>query len=210
MGQSETLSFFRVKILLKSILEKTKISFDLPPVSYSPTLPYEPCLNDEERYNFFLADCDSIIQDLRSIEWTGLFSCKKVDQCVDIFYDVVENILNKNVPQSRSKRNLKLPWHSNNVHVLKNRSNLAAKKLKQSKIRCLTNPLIDECACENLRGEFVAARSELQFVSKKNYNAYCENVEKSIKSDPKAFFKFVDLNRTRCGFHTITTDQQHF
>jgi hypothetical protein len=44
---------------------------------------------------------------------------------------------------------------------------LAAKKFKHSEIRCLTNPHINECACENLRGEFVAARSELQFVSKK-------------------------------------------
>jgi hypothetical protein len=94
-----------------------------------------------------------------------------------------------------------------NAHVLKNRSNLAAKKLKQSEIRCLTNPLIDECACENLRDEFVAARSELQFVSKKAYHAYYENVEKSIKSDPKAFFKFVDLKKKRVGLPSVMKDE---
>jgi hypothetical protein len=132
---------------------------------------YEPCLDDEERYNFFLADCDSIIQDLRSIEWTGLFSCKKVDQCVDIFYDVIEIFFNKNVPQSRSKRNSKLPWHSKNVHVLKNRSNLAAKKLKQSEICCLTNPLIDECTlkipmliCVQTSTQICVGPSEHKFV----------------------------------------------
>jgi hypothetical protein len=59
------------------------------------------------------------------------------------------------------------------------------------------------CACENLRAEFVAARSELQLVSKKTYNAYCENVEKFIKSDPKAFFKFVDLKKNRVGLPSV-------
>jgi hypothetical protein len=54
-----------------------------------------------------------------------------------------------------------------------------------------------------LRAEFVAARSELQFVSKKTYNAYFENVEKYIKSDPKAFFKFVDLKKNRVGLPSV-------
>jgi hypothetical protein len=56
---------------------------------------YEPCSVDVERYRFANADCESISQDLNSIDWTSLFSCKKVDQCVDLFYDVIWRCFDK-------------------------------------------------------------------------------------------------------------------
>jgi hypothetical protein len=50
---------------------------------------YEPCSVDKERYKFAGADCESICRDLDLIDWAALFSLKKVDQCVDLFYEAV-------------------------------------------------------------------------------------------------------------------------
>jgi hypothetical protein len=41
-------------------------------------------------------------------------------------------VLKKNVPRSKAKQNKKIPWDFEALHILKNKSNSAAKKMKQS------------------------------------------------------------------------------
>lgn len=164
---------------------------------------YEPCSLDVERYKFACADCESISQELNLIDWAGLFSCKKVDQCVDLFYDVVWSCFDRHVPKSRASRNATFPWDSKCLRVLKNKSNSAAKKMKRSESACLLNPNIDNCECERLRTEFSAARSEYQLVFHSEYDDFRKGVEDSIKSDPKTFFQYVNLKKNRIGFPSV-------
>jgi hypothetical protein len=65
---------------------------------------FEPCSVDVEHYRFASADCETISQDLNSIDWKSLFSCKKVDQCVDLFYDVIWRHFDRHIPKSRANR----------------------------------------------------------------------------------------------------------
>jgi hypothetical protein len=112
--------------------------------------------------------------------------------------------LEKNVPRSKAKQNKKIPWNSKALHILKNKSNSAAKKMKQSEALCLSDPGINECNCERLRNEFDVARSEYKLVSRNSYEHYRENLESSIKTNTKAFFKYVDLKKNRVGLPSVT------
>jgi hypothetical protein len=156
---------------------------------------FEPCPDDVEGYKFASADSESISQELNSIGWASLFSCKRVDICVDLFYDVVWRCFDRHVPKSRSRCNITLPWDSKCLRILKNKSNSTAKKMKRSESQCLSNPSIDDCECESLRTAFCTARSEYQSAFHDAYDDYRKRIESSIKIDPKTFFKYVNLKK---------------
>jgi hypothetical protein len=127
----------------------------------------------------------------------------KVDQCVDLFYDVIWRCFDRHVPKSRANRTGSLPWDSKGLRVLKNKANSTAKKMKQCESRCLSNPNINNCECEQFRSEFNAARSEYQHVFNSEYDDYRKEIEGSIKTDPKTFFKYVNLKKNRVGLPSV-------
>jgi hypothetical protein len=47
--------------------------------------------------------------------------------------------------------------------------------------------------CDRLREDFVSARSDYQLIHRGAYDDYREKTERSIKKDPKKFFRYVDL-----------------
>jgi hypothetical protein len=67
--------------------------------------------------------------------------------------------------------------------TLKNKANKAAKKIKISESRCMSNG--DDCGCGRLREDLL------------------EKTERSIKKDPKTFFRFVDLKQKRVGYPSV-------
>jgi hypothetical protein len=129
----------------------------------------------------------SICRDLNLIDWAALFSLKKVYQFVDLFYEAVWQCFDSHVPQLRVNNNVTFPWDSECLHVLKNRSTEAAKKMKRS----LSNLNIDNCDGERLRTKFSAGRSEYQSVFNSDYGDFRKGVEAAIKTDPKSFFQYV-------------------
>jgi hypothetical protein len=166
-------------------------------------LRFEPCPDETERYKFACADFDSICEELNTIQWSGLFSCKSVDQCVNLFYDLVWRCFDRHVPKLRSNLNVAAPWDSKCLHSLKNKANSAAKKMKQSERHCLLNSSVNECECENLKAAFATARSEYQTAFNNAYDNYRIGIEESIKNDPKIFFKYVNLKKNRVGFPSV-------
>jgi hypothetical protein len=44
---------------------------------------------NERRLRFRAADCEVITDKLGLVDWHGLFSCRGVDLCVDLFFDVI-------------------------------------------------------------------------------------------------------------------------
>jgi hypothetical protein len=50
----------------------------------------------------------------------------------------------------------KLPWITGELSCLKNKKTKAAKRLKASEKQGLEDETIDDCECEQLRGEFLS------------------------------------------------------
>jgi hypothetical protein len=50
---------------------------------------FEAMESGVKRYRVKLADCTAIVDELDAVDWCSLFSGRRVDQCVDLFYVTV-------------------------------------------------------------------------------------------------------------------------
>jgi hypothetical protein len=165
---------------------------------------FEPVPIDDSKLHFSKAHCEVIIiNELDSIDLISIFAWKRVDDCVDLFYEIVFDCFDHNVPRYRLRGGDWLPWESKRSRTLKNKANKAAKKLKPSESLCMSNEDIDDCECERLREDFVSARSDCQLIPRGAYDAYREKTERSIKKDPKTFFRYVDLKKRESATHLL-------
>jgi hypothetical protein len=51
-----------------------------------------------KRYRFKLVDCVAIVDEFDAVDWCSLFSSRGVDQCVDLFYEVVWSCFERHLP----------------------------------------------------------------------------------------------------------------
>jgi hypothetical protein len=73
----------------------------------------------------------------------------------------------------------KSPLVTKNLNGLKNKTTKAAKKMKESERRCMDDD-ISECGCKRLRA-----------------------IEEEIKTDPRRFFRYVDLKKKRVDYQSV-------
>jgi hypothetical protein len=86
-----------------------------------------------ERFKFGATDCETIIiKELGSIDWHGIFSRKSVNQCTDLFYDVIWSCFGSFVPKTAPHCVQKYPWVTKELNGLKSRKTRAAKKMKKA------------------------------------------------------------------------------
>jgi hypothetical protein len=97
----------------------------------------------------------------------------------------------------------KLPWITGELSCLKNKETKAAKRLIASEKRCLEYEKIDDCECEQLRGEFLSLKEQYQLLHGWAYDDYHVGIKKAIKSDPKTFFGYVDLKKKHVGYPSV-------
>jgi hypothetical protein len=80
---------------------------------------------------------------------------------------------------------------------LKNNKAKVPKKSKYSEKRCLKDDAINNCEYERLREKFVSLREKYQ---QQHYHA---RIEEAIKTDPKTFFRYVDLKKKCVANHQL-------
>jgi hypothetical protein len=85
-----------------------------------------------ERFKFSAADCEAKIQELGSVDWHNIFSRKSVDQCTDLFYDVIWSCFGSFVPKTSPHCVQKFSWVTKEPKGLKNRATRAAKRMKKA------------------------------------------------------------------------------
>jgi hypothetical protein len=85
-----------------------------------------------ERFKFSAADCEAKIQELGSVDWHNIFSRKSLDQCTDLFYDVICSCFVSLVPKTSPHCVQKFPWVTKELNGLKNRATTAAKRMKKA------------------------------------------------------------------------------
>jgi hypothetical protein len=78
-------------------------------------------------YRFILADCTAIVDELDVVDWCSLFSGRGVDQCVDLFYEMVWSCFERHVLTRYSGCEQKLPWMTRELTSLKNKSKASKK-----------------------------------------------------------------------------------
>jgi hypothetical protein len=64
---------------------------------------FEAMIMDKRRFRFRAADCEAITDELSLVDWHCLFSRKRVDLCIDLFYDIIWSCFEKFVPKTSTR-----------------------------------------------------------------------------------------------------------
>ena len=129
--------------------------------------------------NFYKADYTSIKSELSDIDWCKLLSDKQLDECMDIFYNKINNCVVKYVPFTVKNRNSYPTWYNAKLIKLIEQKMLAHKTWKHS---------------NNIRdyNEFKRIRAMVMRKSKYLYKEYITNVEFNIFKNVKCFWNHVN------------------
>ncbi|CAH2084216.1 unnamed protein product [Euphydryas editha] len=144
-----------------------------------------PCLQSKchPRYNYFKADYELIVNELKSIDWFSKFSaCNNVNAMVAIFYNRLFNVIEKFVPL-RKLHNARYPvWFSKNLIRL-----LAEKDKIRAKFNKYKNP--------RDKLEFKILRKRCHKLLSNCYAEYISRTQNNIRIKPRAFWSFIKDKR---------------
>lgn len=185
------------KILDLVLVDSLECTVAEAPKCLSKIDPYHPPLEIQLRYssqnflklhkasrlNFKKADYSSIKEDLGNTNWEDLFSdIDDPDTLVEIFYNVVNQTIERNVPRFFVHTNSHPPWFSNGLIRLIREKNKYRKRYNKYK-----NPM-DKIA-------FKSCSKQCDELSKECYKTYINRIEKHISANPKSFWTFIKNKR---------------
>ncbi|KAF9824369.1 hypothetical protein SFRURICE_002031 [Spodoptera frugiperda] len=139
--------------------------------------------------NYYKADYEAINRDLELIDWHDEFSlCSNVNDRLDKFYNIIDNIIKQHVPYTESKRGKYPPWYSLQLKKL-----LKQKQKFQQRIKAHNNPLD--------RVEFNYLRKDCKILTRLCYRNYITEIETKIKGHPKFFWTHIkNLRKTSSSY----------
>ncbi|KAG5896614.1 hypothetical protein JTB14_009525 [Gonioctena quinquepunctata] len=133
-------------------------------------------------YDFKGADFDGILTCLESMDWDLILSNKSLDEMVNIFYDALYSLFDVFVPKKKYSSGKFPIWFSPELKNLIFEKKTAHKKYKSWKSE------------RNFR-VFCELRSRCKILSKECYNTYLIDCQRSIHTNPRFFWKFVNSKR---------------
>ena len=139
--------------------------------------------NHEPRYKFHKANYCNIVQELKEILWCEKLSqCSDVNAMVELFYDILNKIIVKHVPKSKSAGHKYPAWYSTElIRVLREKNKY---RIRYSKFK---NPL------DNISYRLLKDRALK--LTRSDYKNYITSIESSITSNPKLFWSYLKQKR---------------
>ena len=143
--------------------------------------------SSQKRWNFRRADFPNLYRHLDEISWSFLENVKDVNTACCLFYNKLNSILDLYVPKSQHYCNNSFPpWFTCSIIRKIKRKWRLWRKYKSHK-----NQL-------NLQ-HFKTIRNELKHDIKIAYQLYTQNLEATIKTDPRKFWAHISRLKMRSG-----------
>lgn len=134
-------------------------------------------------FNFFKADYEKIITELKGINWNNAFSeSVTVNDMLSTFYELLSDIIAQYVPKRRARLSEFPPWFDTALKKLLSEKN--SKRLKYKKYK---NPR------DKLEYEILRSRCQKQL--KTCYKEYVTRMEDNIAKNPKLLWNYVKNKR---------------
>lgn len=140
------------------------------------------------KYNFKKADYIAINHYLSSINWSMVED--DVDLLSDLFIAEILSIIDMFVPKKLITTSNAPPWHDKVIINLRNKRNRSHKKW------CRTRDLRDF-------DMFLVRKKQYDEYDKVCYEKYVEKAGFQLKSDPRSFYKFINLKRNVSVFPSV-------
>lgn len=150
-----------------------------PPIEFSISCDHGSCLKSISRpfYNFKRAQYDEINQVISDIPWSLLFSDDTVDENVNMFYDILDSVIDSHVPKKYHNRRYPIYYSPETISSIKKKNKEHNKWVKYGN---LGNYL-----------EFKILRSKSKQLIRRDYRTYSATVQNDLYENPRNFFKFV-------------------
>ena len=202
--------------LLDFVLSNTdfKISVNLDQQSFVPPDPHHPALHIEteflissklprfpcdnnRRYNFRKANYNKLYSDLLHTDWSFLTNFEDANVALDHFYTKLYSILESSVPKFLPSKSSYPMWYNRQIISVLKLKNFYWKKWKKTSNMTFYN-------------EFKRLRSTSKQIIKTAYREYLNQIEESMKNNPKDFWKYVHLQKgtTRIPGRLVDEDKQ--
>lgn len=125
--------------------------------------------NKTIKYNYFKANYQMINNELSQLKWDDLFAGMNLDEIVNKFYEIVQNIIGRYTPVIIPKSDKYPKWFTKKLIDLITEKNLYHDKYKQTGLE-IFNIL------------FKLKRRELKYELRANEKKYTDNIESTVKS----------------------------
>ncbi|XP_055522843.1 uncharacterized protein LOC129717021 [Wyeomyia smithii] len=175
-----------------------------PNIAYAPdplvkTVPHHPALvlsldnryridppisANSIRFNFRRADYDGLSSALRNVDWITVLNHTDIDLAVNDFTSVCTELLERFVPKARHRKYL--PWQSSTLRRLKSMKKAALRRFSANGTLCL-------------REHYRQLNNEYKKLGRRCYSNYRRLMESKLKTDPKKFWNFVNMQRKQSG-----------
>lgn len=140
--------------------------------------------NDPElHYCFKKANYQVISEHLDSIDWSTVLSSDTVDEMMECFYKVIQDIFNEFVPKAIIRSSKNPVWFTKKLCNMKNIRNREYKKYCEAKKQ--NDTALDISNFQN-------AERLLTTESKSSYDNHIREVATNAKSNPKKFWNFIN------------------
>ena len=147
----------------------------------------------EEVPDWSKADFGAIRSDIEAINWEDEFSDKSGQECLDIFYEVINRETEKNIPKKLRRKSSRPIWMTKNI------MRLLRKKRRLWK-NYTTHPYYRD-DYESLQA-YKGVQNEVKKAVKQAKRKFEKNLAKSAKKNPKQFFSYLkkkSSNRVSVG-----------
>ncbi|XP_017494157.1 PREDICTED: uncharacterized protein LOC108382279 [Rhagoletis zephyria] len=130
-----------------------------------------------KRCNFNIVD-----NEISLLDWDSLFTGINISSCFDTFKTKMYEIFCENVPRV-SKKCYRVPWYTRKLKRLKNLRNKFLRKFKLT-------------SAQAYRGKYLRYSKKFKQLSKILQRNYIRKFESDIKSNPKAFWRYVKSKKS--------------
>lgn len=144
-------------------------------------------------YDFSKADYDGMNVFLRNLNWTQILNGADANQSASLFSSILIYAISQFVPQKTQRKPTQPAWSNAHLKSLK-RSKRAALR-KHSKYRT-----------DATRSAYAQANELYTRLNDRLYRAHQVEIQNSLKSNPKSFWRYVNDQRKQTGLPTSMTN----
>ncbi|XP_055527600.1 uncharacterized protein LOC129720187 [Wyeomyia smithii] len=143
-----------------------------------------PTTSNSIRFNFRRANYDGLFSALLNVNWIDILNPTDIDLAVSDFSSVCYELMERFVPKVRNRRYVL--WQTSALRRLKTKKNAASRKFSAS-------------GTLRLREHYRQINYEYRRLRRRCYSNYRRHIESKLKTDPKKFWNFVNLQRKQSG-----------
>ncbi|XP_055632831.1 uncharacterized protein LOC129773257 [Toxorhynchites rutilus septentrionalis] len=144
-------------------------------------------------YNFFKADIESMCAVLSSVDWNSVLGKDDIDLAVQTYSHILGYVIDMHVPKQYFTGN-RVPWMTKELRQLKTLKRAVLSQYSRAKVCRSANHVVLP-----LREHYRRLNQMYKSKSRRSFAKHQTRILQKLKSNPKAFWKYVNDQRKECG-----------